>query len=170
MSLVYFDIVKMIKKTRAITKKERLKARKTYWLILLILPFSFLLIWTMFGIDKIPFPARIFGFVVATAIPLVYLYGQYILEKELREGLLEEIEGVIKNKTKLGTSTSNSSNTPTNTVGNNYLRSKSYIFTIDEQSFWVKAKYYHQVKVGDKIKMLYLPKSQIILTLEFVTL
>jgi len=150
--------------TRKITNKEKRLARRSYWLIILIAIFTFLMVWVVLNVNIIPMPARIVALVICGIMWLVFIVKQVKMESELSSGMVEVVIGKITDKQLFGGNKS-AANTGSGRGGKRTANAPKYVLEIEDETHWVKKKFYSKVNKDDSVCLVLLPKSRFIISL-----
>jgi uncharacterized membrane protein YwzB len=146
--------------SRKITKAEKYIARRTHLIIIPALLFLTILYFILTNIDLPPFAlkaSKVFGVLFV----LILIFRALQLEYELSNSMIEEFRGTVTEKRSFGRRRSSSGSR--GNTGPTSRKPTNFVIQIDGENFRVKSKMYSKVKVGDKIEMIHLPKSQVIL-------
>ena len=152
--------------TRPITDAEKTKMRRAHWMLLPAILIPAFIIWMLTWSDKMPNAAKYAAYTIGIGVFVVIAAKQYKLEKELQDGEAEIIRGVLEDKYKFGgrRMTGNSG-----TGRSNKSKNKSqptYILVFSDKKYWVQPKIYKQAEKGANSKMVWLPNSQYVISIE----
>lgn len=151
---------------RKITPQEVKLARKSHLIGIPIYLVAALIIFILLKTDSLPAPAKYGGIAIGCLVVIVFTGKIIQLEKELKNGEIEELTGVVTDKIKFGGGKKPHS---TQTKQTTTTRSQAtYIVKIEDEKFWVKPKFYSIAKVNKKVKMIHLRKSQVLLDLKII--
>jgi len=153
-----------LKTLRNITTTEKAKARRSHLLVIPLAIVLSLVAATILNFDRLPTPARWIGMAICAGIIMVFISKSIRLERELKNGRVQEVTGMVLQKIKFGGSSS--SNVSGAKGGRRTKSSATYILKIDEEKYWVNFGVYKKVDEGQRIRMIHLPKSQVVLDIE----
>lgn len=151
---------------RKITSKEIKLARKSHLIGIPIYLVAALIIFILLKTDSLPAPAK-YGGIAIGCLAIIVFTGKIIqLERELKNGEIEELTGIVTDKIKFGGGQkSNSTQSKQTTPAKSQT---TYIIKIEEEKFWVKPKFYKVAEINKKVKMIHLRKSQVLLDLKII--
>lgn len=149
---------------RPITSQERKNALKFYWLIIPLVLIAGLIIYVLINAESLPLAARIAGSVIISGAIVAFTAKWIQLSKDLKEGEVTEVVGVLNRKIKLGGKNfSGASGGVGKMSRKNSSSSATYTLEINGNRYDVKSKHYVRVKEGKRVQLNYLIKSKLVL-------
>lgn len=100
------------------------------------------------------------GIAIAIGVGLIFSKSFIQVKKELKKGEMHQYSGILNHKTTLGKTKLSGGGL---SKGGKRTRTKTYILTVNDEKFRVKAKHYKKVSIDDNVKVVYLPQSKFIL-------
>ncbi len=143
--------------------------RRKHFVIVPVFLIAALILWVIIGVDSLPVPARLVGGAIASLALIIFIIKHLKMERELRNGKVDVISGVITEKRKMGGNfksvstgagvSSGSTGRPSNTT---------FFIFIDQKKFTVPSTIYSRVKEGDRVEFDYFPNSQFCLGIRVI--
>lgn len=150
-------------KTRPITRKERRIALRFYWLILPVAGIAGLIITVLIKFDSLPLPARLAGSLIIGGVVVVFTFKWWQLYRDLKEGEVTEVIGILTRKVKLGSSKVGHPSSGIGRGSRSRPNSPTFILEMNGGRYEVKAKHFGKVKEGQEIQLDMLEKSMLVL-------
>ena len=147
--------------TRNITTQERTKAKSSHLKILLAV-----LVCGCIGYVAWHFPLdfkyKLAASIILPGVVLIFTKVQFTIAREIQIGNVQVFEGTILQKFTMGDSLSSKGDKK----GNGVSRTKTYYVRFEEIKIKVTATQYRNVEVGMYARLVILPKSKHVLSLE----
>lgn len=152
---------------RQLTDAEKNEMRRVHWLIIPAIIIPAFIAWIVSMADVLPNAAKYATYTIATGVVLVIASKLFKLERELKNGEAEVIQGILEDKYKFGGKKKGSSGIGPSNSGRRGGQS-TFILVFQGKKYWVRSKIYKQAVKGAHSEMVWLPNSKYVVSIQKV--
>jgi hypothetical protein len=151
---------------RPITAAEKTKMRRAHWMLLPALIIPAFIIWVISLNDELPNAVRYAAYTIGVGVFVVIAVKQYKLEKDLENGEVEVIRGVLEDRYTFG-GRKKSEGAGIGPAGGSKNKSQpTFILVFAGKKYWVRSQIYKQAEKGANNEMIWLPASKYVVSIE----
>lgn len=148
---------------RPLAQGEKSQLRKRHWLTVPILFFIVLILSVANVVNDIPIVVYYIALIICGLVVLYTFVKLFQVEKEIKQGEVEVVKGVLLEKVKTGGFDKISITASSGSAKSTHTTS-TYSLKIGDENYLVYAKMYSQVQEGELIELVWLPRSRQILS------